>query len=158
MIKIDKNLISEVTSRAKNSSRKRMNFNFHKDADDTMHRMINSLCLGTYIRPHKHEFPDKREAFIILSGEVLIVEFDEEGNITQHFKLDQKNGNFGAEIAPGTYHTLISLSENSVIYEVKDGPYDVKNDKIFATWSPEEGSPDGERFINVILEKLNYSL
>jgi cupin fold WbuC family metalloprotein len=157
MIKIDNNLIESVSEKAKNSSRRRMNFNFHEKAEDTLHRMINCLCFGTYIRPHKHEFP-KREAFIILSGHILIVEFDEMGNVTQHFELSQKDGNFGAEIAPGTYHTLISLSENSVIYEVKDGPYDVKNDKIFAPWSPKEGSAEEEKFIKNILESLNYSL
>jgi cupin fold WbuC family metalloprotein len=158
MIKIDSKLITEVSEKAQTSSRKRMNFNFHEVAEDTLHRMINSLCIGTYIRPHKHENPGKREAFILLSGEVLIVEFDEIGNITQHFKLDQKDGNYGAEIAPGTFHTLICLSENAVIYEVKDGPYDVKTDKAFASWSPEEGHPEEIKFINNLLNQLNYQV
>jgi cupin fold WbuC family metalloprotein len=142
MVEIDKTLINKITEQAKNAPRKRINYNFHSHPGDTLQRMLNALCANTYIRPHKHENPDKRKAFVILQGSVLVVEFDDTGEIFDNFVLDPTIGNFGAEIQPGRFHTLISLSENSVVYEVKDGPYDVSSDKIFAEWALEDGSPE----------------
>ncbi|HYG37105.1 MAG TPA: WbuC family cupin fold metalloprotein [Cytophagales bacterium] len=155
MIEINKELVDKVCEKANSSARLRMNHNFHENASDTMHRMINALQTGTYIRPHKHENPDKNEAFILLRGTVLIVEFDPSGNIVYHTILSHATGNYGVEIPPKTFHSLIPLEKDTVIYEVKDGPYDVKRDKIFASWSPEEGSPEGSAFNKSILDKLN---
>ena len=139
MIKINEAFISIVSQKAKESPRKRINFNFHKEDTATLQRMLNAMEPGTYIRPHKHENPDKVEAFFALRGRILIVEFDNKGKITEHIILDAKKGNFGAEIAARTWHTVISLESGSVAYEVKDGPYDVRIDKFFAPWAPKEG-------------------
>jgi len=77
LIKIDDNFIGEILKIAKVSPRKRTNYNFHKTYDAPVQRMLNAAEPGTYVRPHKHENPDKIEAFIILKGRALIVEFDE---------------------------------------------------------------------------------
>src|SRR4028119_475979 len=139
MIRIDKKLTDQVSAKAKVSPRKRMNHNFHQSPEDLLNRMLNAMEPGTYVCPHKHESPEKREAFIVLSGSFLIVEFDNTGKITDHIILNREKGNFGLEIAPGTYHTLICLEPGSVLYELKDGPYNVSNDKQFAPWAPAEG-------------------
>ena len=65
-----------------------------------------------------------------------------------------QKGNYGVEIPPATYHTIVALEVGTVVYEVKDGPYDVTNDKGFATWAPQEGSSDGAEFLQLLLEKL----
>lgn len=155
MIKIDLPLLNEVNHKAQEANRKRINYNFHTYMEDTLQRMLNALQPGTYIRPHKHENPDKREAFIILIGSVLVVEFDKDGNIKDHIILNRSLGNFGIEIAAGTYHTIIALEPNSVVYEVKDGPYLVSNDKGFADWAPEEGSKEVNDYLQMLLGKLN---
>jgi len=59
-------LLNEVIQKAKNSPRGRMNYNFHDDLVDPINRMLNAFEPGTYIQPHKHENPDKREVFILL--------------------------------------------------------------------------------------------
>ncbi|MGK7397909.1 MAG: WbuC family cupin fold metalloprotein [Candidatus Cyclobacteriaceae bacterium M3_2C_046] len=156
MIKINQELVQQVSSQAQSSQRKRMNYNFHQQAGDTLHRMLNALEPGTYIRPHKHQDPDKREAFILLRGKVLVVEFDEEGKVSDHIILSESNGNFGVEIPPRTYHSLIALEKNSVIYEIKDGPYNPENDKNFAGWAPDEASPQGNGFNQKILRALDF--
>jgi len=139
MIKINEAFISETSNKAKTSLRRRMNYNFHKEDAATLQRMLNAMEPDTYIQPHKHENPDKVEAFFVLRGRILLIEFDETGKILDHIILDPKQGNFGGEIPPRTWHTLISLEEGSVAYEVKDGPYDPSVDKNFATWAPAEG-------------------
>ncbi|MCD6090895.1 MAG: WbuC family cupin fold metalloprotein, partial [Bacteroidales bacterium] len=71
MIKINEAFISVVSQKAKESPRKRINFNFHKEDTATLQRMLNAMEPGTYIRPHKHENPDKVEAFFALRGRIL---------------------------------------------------------------------------------------
>jgi hemerythrin-like domain-containing protein len=39
------------------------------------------------------------------------------------------------------------LEENTILFECKKGPYDVETDKIFAEWSPNEGSENVEEWI-----------
>jgi len=160
MIKINEYFISETSEKAKKSPRLRMNFNFHKEEAATLQRMLNAIEPSTYIQPHKHENPDKVEAFFVLRGRVLVVEFDNEGNITEHIILDSKSGDYGAEIAPRTWHTIISLESGTVAYEVKDGPYDVAVDKNFALWAPAESNTiEGKEqclsYISSILKQLN---
>lgn len=155
MIKIDDSIINNLLAEGRTSQRKRKNFNFHPDASDPMHRMLHSTNTDTYVQPHKHEDPDKTEAFIILKGKVLIVEFNEEGTIIDHLIMDPEAGNYGAEIPPRVWHTLITLEDDSLIYEVKNGPWDPADDKFFATWAPEEGSHDCMDYNREILSLLN---
>ena len=154
MIKIDTTLISQISSKAKTSKRRRINYNFHKEDSATLQRMLNAMEPDTYIQPHKHQNPDKVEVFFVLRGRIALIEFDENGKIIDHTILDPRLGNFGGEIPIGTWHTLISLEEGSVAYEVKDGPYDPKVDKNFATWAPAEGDDDCQEYNSRLLDAL----
>jgi cupin fold WbuC family metalloprotein len=158
MIRIDTSLLDQVSEKAKAAARKRMNHNFHQTAEDLLNRMLNAMEPGTYVCPHKHENPDKREVFLILRGSFLIVEFSDEGTITDYTVLSQSRGVYGLEIPPRIYHTLICLEPGSVLYELKDGPYIPASDKHFAPWAPVEGSPEAAAYMLGILEKLQPSL
>lgn len=155
MKKITKAQIDQVCEESRESPRKRKNFNYHAELTDSLQRMLNAMQPDTYIQPHKHEDPDKREAFIILTGSVLIVTFNDYGEIKDHILLNQKKGNFGVEIPERTWHSLIILEENSVVYEVKDGPYSPISDKNFASWAPAENDPNCNEFNLNILKQLN---
>lgn len=157
MIKINQELVRQITNEAIVSPRLRKNFNLHKDAGDLLQRLINAMEPGTYVQPHKHENPDKREIFLVITGTLLVIEFDEKGLITNHIILSRQSGNFGVEIAERTFHTIISLEKGSVAFEAKDGPYDPADDKYFAKWAPPENSPDCAAYIHAILAKLNIS-
>ncbi|MDQ3395426.1 MAG: WbuC family cupin fold metalloprotein [Bacteroidota bacterium] len=155
MIEINNEFLDEVSGKAKSAARKRMNFNFHKDMADPLHRMINALEPGTYVQPHKHENPDKIESFVVLRGRVLVITFTDDGQIINHSILDPEIGKYGVEIAPRIFHTIISLMEGSAVYEVKNGPYTPVDDKNFAEWAPKEGSSEAQNYMNSILNKLN---
>jgi cupin fold WbuC family metalloprotein len=140
-------LLDELCQKAKNLPRKRLNFNFHDDLADPINRMLNALEPGTYLQPHKHETPDKREVFIVMRGSLVVVFFDDSGNPTEFVLLNRDNGNFGVEIPVGAWHTVIALESGSVVYEFKDGPYFPLNDKNFASWSPKEGEAGCEEYL-----------
>lgn len=154
MIVIDQDLLDQVTRQAQASPRRRSNYNFHKRPGDTLQRMLNAIEPNSYIHPHKHENPDKREAFFLLRGSLLVVEFEEDGSIFRHALLNHETGVLGCEIAERRYHTLISLKPGTVIYELKDGPYDPVDDKNFASWAPGEKEAGVGMYMEEILKRL----
>lgn len=154
MIRIDTQLTESLVEDARTSARRRKNHNFHTVMTDPLQRMLHALEPGTYVRPHKHENPDKREAFVILRGRVAAIEYTADGEIADYIVLDPHTGNFGVEFAERSWHSLIALESGSVLYEVKDGPWDPIDDKNFATWAPKEGEEGCAAFLKKILSKL----
>lgn len=144
---ISQELFNTVAKEAEISVRRRKNYNFHDDYSDPINRMLNALEPDSYCQPHKHEDPDKREVFLVLQGRFAVFFFDDSGNITKTIKLSAKDGNYGVDIAPGVWHTLVSLESNSVAYEIKDGPYEKPKDKNFATWAPKENDPKAKDYL-----------
>ena len=157
MIRIDTTLLDSVTGEARSLPRLRKNYNFHKEYSDTLQRLLNAMEPLSYIRPHKHEDPDKREVFFALRGRILIVEFDEAGNITDHQILDPVKGVYGTEISERTFHTIVSLESGTVAYEIKDGPYSPIDDKNFASWAPAEGSAEAVPYLRSLVDKTVIS-
>ena len=157
MIKITDELIGAISNKAKLSMRQRCNYNFHNSYGDCIQRFLNALEPDSYIRPHKHEDPKKTEIFLILKGRVLVIEFDENGQINDHILLDPDNGKKGVELPPKIWHSIIAIREGSVLYELKEGPYVEETDKIFAEWSPEEGTKEAQEYNKKILCDLKIT-
>jgi cupin fold WbuC family metalloprotein len=154
MITIDNATLDALIQEAKVSPRKRKNLNFHKEPSDPLQRLLNAIEPGSYVQPHKHESPDKREVFMAVRGRLLVVEFDDEGKITDHTIIDAQQGPFVVEIAAKTWHTIVSLLNGSVVFEVKDGPYEAMSDKNFAPWAPKEGDKQAGDYIQSVLGAL----
>lgn len=154
MIRINHQLLKDTSLKAQQSPRRRTNHNFHKHPSARVQRMLNAMEPDTYVRPHKHETPDKLEVFFCLKGSFAVVIFDDSGRITDVEILDPEKGRYGVEIAPRTWHSLVTLAPGSVAYEVKDGPYDAADDKKFAPWSPDEGSPEAAAWLESLTKSI----
>ncbi len=154
---ISYDLIQSVSDKARRSDRKRMNHNFHEYNGDPMHRFLNAMEPETYIQPHKHENPDKRELFIILRGRAAVLTFDLNGKVTMHSVLNAEKGPFGVEIPERVYHSVIVLEQGSVFLEIKDGPWNPQNDKDFAAWAPAETDSlaEKEKYKKKLITLLN---
>jgi cupin fold WbuC family metalloprotein len=100
--------------------------------------MVNALEPATYVQPHQHRDPDKAEVFICLRGRAVIVRFDADGEILEATIIAAGGPVLGVEIPPTAWHALIALEAGTVLYEVKEGPYEVTADKHFAAWAPPE--------------------
>lgn len=143
-------LLEKIISQAKNSSRKRVLYSFHKHPD-LVQRMINAIEPESYIPPHKHQSPDKLEVFLILKGKVAVIFFDDEGEVVQSEILDENGPVYGVDIASGIWHMPVSLKEDSVVFEVIQGPYDEKTHKKFAPWAPaEEDHEAGQKYLQQV--------
>ena len=158
MIKINDEFLDLTSAKAKSSPRLRMNYNFHPRYEDMINRLLNAMEPWTYIQPHKHENPDRFEIFLALRGRFVVFIFDENGEIVDHAILDAREGKYGVEIPPKTYHMLMSLESGSVAYEIKEGPYNPLNAKNLASWAPPEGDANVREYIKQLLGKVNHQL
>lgn len=118
---IDDTLLDKVSAKAKTSDRLRMNFNLHDSLDAKAQRLLNALEVGTTLPVHRH--PHTAETYMLLRGKIRVMFYDEMGEEIKSFILDPSMGNYGVHIPAGQWHTLEVMANDSVIFEVKDGPY-----------------------------------
>lgn len=154
MILIDLPLLDRLSAEAMTSPRRRKNYNFHEHLSDPINRMLNALEPDSYVQPHKHENPDKREIFIVLRGSFALFYFDDEGKVTEHAIISRDAACFGVEVEPRRWHSIISLETGSVFYEFKDGPYEAMNDKNMAPWAPREGDAEVNDYVAALFQKV----
>lgn len=138
---IREEMFDSLAAEARAKPRLRINHNFHDSMDDNPHRFLNVLLKGTYLCPHRHQFPPKAESFLILQGSIAFFIFNDSGVVQQIHTLSADGPVRGIDIAPGIWHGLLVLSERCVCFEVKPGPYRPSDDKEFASWAPREGDP-----------------
>ncbi|MDE7433262.1 MAG: WbuC family cupin fold metalloprotein [Lachnospiraceae bacterium] len=142
ILKINDSYIEELKKKAKMNGFNRCTMCLHDDINAKVHEMINVMSKYEYIRPHSHPF--KTETKIMVEGELLMVIFDECGNILDQYIMQSSrdNGIFTTRIDMGIYHTNIPLKD-SVFHEVITGPYIGKDDSVFPEWAPEISDKDG---------------
>jgi cupin fold WbuC family metalloprotein len=140
---VDRDLVERKAYDARRSPRRRDIHIFHRGDEDPLQRMLNAIQPGSYIRPHRHLDPPKSESLILLQGMLGYVSFRDDGTPRDDgfLLLDLDRGVLGCDIRPGVWHTIFALAPDTVIFEVKPGPYSPANDKDFAPWAPEEFIP-----------------
>jgi cupin fold WbuC family metalloprotein len=140
MIKlIDTALLDEVSAEARSSPRLRKNRNFHTDDAQPGHRLLNAIEPGSYIMPHRHLDPNKSETMVVLRGSMVLVTFDDAGNIADVAKVSHGGTPMGVDIPHGTWHTVFALEPGTVFLEAKAGPYAPLTAEEKSTWAPAEG-------------------
>lgn len=124
---IDSALLDQVTAQSAQSPRLRMNYNFHKSLDAKAQRLLNALEPGTILPVHRHQ--QTAETYILLRGSLRILFYSETKELIESEVLDGKEGKYGVDIPAGQYHTLEVLEHGTVIFEVKEGPYQALTDE-----------------------------
>ena len=147
ILKIDKEYIEYLKLLAKKDSSGKCTMCLHNDIREHVQEMVNIYPKGMYVRPHNHPF--KTETKTVIEGELLIVIFDQEGEILDEFVLE-KNRIFTVRLDKGIIHTNIPLT-NVVFHEVITGPYVGKDDSAFPEWAPSLDDEDG---IRKIMDKI----
>jgi len=117
---IDNELLNKVSGEAKASPRLRMNYNFHEELSDKCQRLLNALEPGTIMPIHHHKVD---EMFVILRGKVNVTIHNDQGEVIQSVELSNASGNYAVNIKAGEWHSLTCEEQDSVILEVKEGPY-----------------------------------
>lgn len=118
--RLDEKLINETCEKAKASPRLRMNFNFHPTLDDKVQRFINCMEPGTKVDIHHHKVD---EMIVVIRGAVKALLFDDDKNIIDEQVVSAKEGCYGVQLPANIWHTVECLEPNTVVFEVKEGPF-----------------------------------
>ena len=136
----DKDLLSDLHTKAKASDRLRQNFDLRTTPEDTSQRMLNALEVGTHVPIHRHL--KTSETVICLEGCLDWVFYEGLPNVdaggpvhdgttvadeTQfvecgRFRICPREGVYGIQIPQGAWHS-IEVYEPSTIFEAKDGKF-----------------------------------
>jgi cupin fold WbuC family metalloprotein len=136
---IGKAALTSLSETAKSLPRLRKNHNVHTDLNDPVQRLYNAMEPNTYVRPHRHQGGSRWEFFQIVSGRAAILTFNQQGMVLEKIELSSNGPNYAIEIPGDSWHTIVSLETGTVLFEVKQGPYQAVSDKDFASWAPLEG-------------------
>ncbi|HEX5655770.1 MAG TPA: WbuC family cupin fold metalloprotein [Polyangiales bacterium] len=154
IVLLTESLVQRAFEVSRESDRKRVIVPFHKSAEDNPHRMFNAMQPGTYVRPHRHLAVPKSEVFLVLRGALDFVVFAEDGTIELARTLRAGSEDFGIDLAPGLFHGLLVREPDTLVYEVKPGPYAAADDKDFASWAPAEGDPGVPAYVAALEHAL----
>ena len=144
--RIDQQLVAQVSAEARQHPRLRLNHNFHRE-QDPVQRFLNVLQPGTYVRPHRHRRNGSGtgfECFLVLQGSIGLLLFNGQGDIQRQLHLSAAGPIRGIEVEQDQFHTLVALEADSVIFELKQGPYQPSQDKEFLSGCPEEGTAEAQ--------------
>lgn len=145
--------IARARAAARSAPRRRAIARYHAH-EEAVQRMLNAVEPGSYVRPHRHRDPAKTEVFLALAGRALVCGFDDAGELTERVEIGAAGRQRGVEIPPGVWHALVSLEPGTVLYEVIEGPFRPDAHKEWPPWAPLEGTPEGERYLHTLRERL----
>lgn len=126
--------LQQLSEQAAQSPRLRANRNLHPELSDAVQRLAVAMAPGTYVRPHRH--PHTFELLTPLSGRFLVLHFDDDGYVTQRVVLGEECKLL--ETDAGIWHTVLSMDNGGVIFEVKHGGYQPVTEQDSAPWAPAE--------------------
>ena len=116
-------LLDELTVKAKESPRLRMNLDLRDTAEDTSQRMLNAIEPGSPLPIHRHRHTS--ETVVCLRGRLVWEFYDELERIcTETIELSPNGQVVTLNIPAGQWHTVRALESGSVILEMKNGKYE----------------------------------
>lgn len=116
---IDNYILDDLTAKAKESPRLRMNLDLRTTPEDQSQRMLNAVEPGTEVPIHRHQ--NTSETVVCVRGHIRELYFDESGALTE--SIDVLPGGVVVNIPAGQWHTIEVLESGTVIFEAKDGAY-----------------------------------
>ena len=149
----------ELLYSANQSQRLRAHANVHRSYADQCQKLFNAIKVNSYIRPHRHSLDPKEECLIAIKGLFGLIVFTEQGIIESitFFGSEKYSEKFstvsGLELPAGAWHTVISLVDDSILFEVKNGPFDPSIAKELAPWAPEEGGKNAAQYLETLKQK-----
>ena len=156
--KISTKLLTLLSQEANLSFRGRQHQNLHDSYSAPCQRLLNEITSESYIRPHRHLLDPKCESLFAVRGCFCLMIFSSEGLVVDNIYfgsekyLNEKITNVGVEIDSGIWHTVIGLSENATLLEVKAGPFMPANAKDYPNLAPCENTLGAKDYFDNLKE------
>lgn len=150
VIKVNNQIVNKMKEIASINESGKFRYCLHESEQSGIQEMIFVIPQTGYARPHKHE--KFAESQVILEGDGYCILFNDKGDIIDYFYISPSE-NFLYRIQAGIWHMLLPVSEQLVVYEVREGKFE-KNTNIFPNWAPEQGNAEIENYKNRILKTI----
>ena len=119
-MKITQAILDDLTAKAKESPRLRMNLDLRDSAEGSSQRMLNAIEPGSPLPIHRHQRTS--ETVVCLRGRLVEEFYDELERIcTERIELSPNGPVVALNIPAGQWHTVHALESGTVILEMKNG-------------------------------------
>jgi cupin fold WbuC family metalloprotein len=132
--------LAQLAQDAAARARRRSHILLHKDHQDQVQRLLIGLEPDSYVRPHLHSV--QWEMIVLLRGRLDLLIFDKQARLLQRLALETASP--VAQIPPARWHGGVALQSQTLVLEVKPGPYRPNE---FADWAPPEGDTGAAAFV-----------
>ena len=126
-MQITKEVLDELTAKAKSSPRLRMNLDLRNSEEDTSQRMLNAIEPGSVVPIHRHRTTS--ETVVCLRGWLVEEYYDDQKNCIESIELMPNSPVVGVNIPAGQWHTVKSLESGTVVLEMKNGKFEPLKDE-----------------------------
>ena len=121
-------ILDELTAKAKESPRLRMNMDLRNSENDQSQRMLNAIEPGSPMPIHRHQ--KTSETVVCLRGRLVWEFYNELERIcTERIELSPNGSVVALNVPQGQWHTVKALESGSVILECKDGAHEPLGDE-----------------------------
>lgn len=151
VVYLDAETLAKGIEASKQSRRRRFMIPLQRSEAALVQRLVNILQPGSYVRPHKHPRPQAAELICVLQGAVRLFIFDDQGFLIETRRLLPGTTRAIADMEPGVWHSFAALEPDTVVLEIKGGPYDAALDKIWPDWAPQDPSPEAADYLAALL-------
>ena len=144
----------DLLSAATHSKRLRAHANIHHSYADPCQKLFNAINADSYIHPHRHSLDPKEEFLIAVRGLFGLIVFKDSGLVDSATLFGSEKYSeelsiaSGVELSAGIWHTVVTLVDQAVLFEVKSGPFNPIVAKEFAAWAPAEGSNQAQEYLS----------
>ena len=122
-MKITQALLDDLTAKAKESPRLRMNLDLRNSEKDQSQRMLNAIEPRSVLPIHRHQHTS--EIMVCLRGQLRVEYYDELERICYDSFIIEPGGlNVAVSIPAGVWHTVHALETGTCILEMKNGAYE----------------------------------
>ena len=132
--------LAQLADAAAASARRRSHILLHADHQDQVQRLLIALEPDSYVRPHVHS--EQWEMIVLLRGRLDLLVFTPQAELTQRLAMSAASP--VVQIPRGIWHGGVALESQTLVMEVKPGPYRPNE---FAEWGPEEGDAASGAFV-----------
>ena len=130
MLTISKTKIEILFEQALKSPRKRAHLNLHTSFDDKVQRLYIALLKGSYVEPHFHALAHQWEMFIVQRGVLKVKLHNKDGSVISSILVGEEQNVQAVEFKPGDIHSVECISEQTLMLEIKEGPFVEKHAKV----------------------------
>ncbi|MBT2758411.1 WbuC family cupin fold metalloprotein [Mesobacillus foraminis] len=139
---IDKNLLQKLREESRENERKRSHVLLHTSIEDPIQSMLFALQPSTEIGIHRHS--NKTETICCLKGKMAVIFYEDNGAIDKVYELSPINPIL--KFNPSQWHSYKCLCDDTIGWEIKEGPYVLKDFQIPNWTFKEEAAIGGGKF------------